>query len=176
MARVDKTDSAVGVVRGVLAADLVMDDVEDSVIGVGINSTGQVVVGAGQTGIIGVMNPSRFFAKAGRPVDVFKLADIVDIGLGANDPSLDAGKAVYADNTTGELSHTAAGGTLVGFTVEEDRLIVAVGDGAGSGGASITPQAAPAVDDTPADATAVATDLASVVAALVAAGVFTEGA
>lgn len=38
---------------------------------------------------------------------------------------------------------------------------------------AITPQAAPAIDDTPADADAVAADLQSVVSALVAAGVFT---
>lgn len=37
----------------------------------------------------------------------------------------------------------------------------------------VTPQAAPAIDDTPADADAVAADLQSVVDALIAAGVFT---
>lgn len=175
MARVDKTDSAVGVVRAVLNADL-EDTVLDSVIGVGLNATGKIVVGSGQTGIIGVLNPSRFFAAAGRPADIFVLADIVDIGKGANDPDLDAGKPVYADNTTGVLSHTGAGGTYVGYTVEADRLILNLGADAGAGGttAGVTPQTAPAIDATPADAAAVATDLQSVVTALIAAGVFEE--
>jgi hypothetical protein len=125
MARVDKTDSAVGVIRAALNADL-NANTEDSVIGVGLNSTGKVVVGAGNTGIIGVLNPSRFYMKAGDIVDVFRLADIVDIGVGDNDPTLTPGAKVYAHNTTGVVSTTATSGTLIGHTVEADRLILLI--------------------------------------------------
>lgn len=176
MARIDKTDSAVGVVRGVLNADLDLDSYEDGLLGVGINSTGKVVPGAGQTGVIAVINPSRFWAKAGRPADLFVLGDFVDIGLGENDPDLDAGKAVYADNTTGELSHTAAGGTYVGYTVEADHLILALGGpgSIGGGGSPITPQAAPAAAAVPfADLTAAANAHNALRTALIASGVLT---
>lgn len=171
MARVDKTDSAVGVVRAVLNADL-SDDVLDSVIGVGLNASGKIVVGAGQTGIIGVMNPSRYFQKAGMPADIFVLADIEDIGEGPNDPTLDAGKAVYADNTTGELSHTAAGGTYVGYTVEADRLILALGGGAGAEGAGIAPVTLTAVPATFTDTAAVKAYLDTLVGELKSSAVF----
>lgn len=171
MARVDKTESAVGVVRGVLNADL-NDNILDSVIGVGLNATGKVVVGAGQTGIIGVINPSKFFQKAGRPCDIFVLADIEDIGSGANDPDLDAGKAVFADNTTGVLSHTAAGGTYVGFTVEADRLILAVGAGSGAAAAGIAAVTLTAVPGAFADVAAVRTYLLQLVTDLKSSSVF----
>lgn len=138
MARVDKTNSAIGVVRGVLAADL-NPNLFDKVTGVGINSTGKVVVGAGQTGIVGVLVPNRLYSKAGAPVDIFKIADIVDVGKGANDTALAAGTTYWVDGTTGAL---VAGGTLgaqpgsgagstagsvkLGYTVEADRLIISL--------------------------------------------------
>lgn len=172
MARVDKTDSAVGVVRAVLNADIVLDDFEDGLLAVGLNSTGKVVPGAGQTGIIGVLNPSRFFSKAGTPVDIFVLADIEDIGEGANDPTLDAGKPVYADNTTGVLSHTSAGGTYIGFTVEADRLILAIGGGSGLASAGIAAVTLTAVPGSFADEAAVQSYLSTLVTQLKSSAVF----
>lgn len=129
MARVDKTDSTVGVVRAVLAADYTDAELR-TVIGVGLDTTGKVVPGAGNTGIIGVVNPSRTARKAGTPVDIFVLADICDIGRDANDATLAAGSKIYASTTTGVLSLSATGATYVGFTVEADRLIVAIGGNA----------------------------------------------
>lgn len=171
MARVDKTESAVGVVRAVLNADWA-DDHLDSVYGVGLNSTGKIVLGAGQTGIIGVVNPSKFAAKAGLPTDIFVLADIEDIGDGDNDPTLDAGKKVYAHNTTGVLSHTAASGTYVGFTVEADRLILEMGGGLSGGTTGVTPTAAPAAAAVPfASLTDAANSFNSLRTALITAGV-----
>jgi len=127
MSRVDKTESAVGVVRAVLAADYVPGDI-DGIFGVGLNASGLVVKGAGTTGVIAVVNPLKSASKAGRPVDLFVLADIVDVGDSANDPTLVPGKKAYASNTTGVITTTAPGDlttvTAVGFTVEADRLIV----------------------------------------------------
>jgi hypothetical protein len=115
MARVDKTDSAVGVFRADLAADIVTGDL-DTVIGVGLNASGQVVKGSGQTGIVGVMVPSKYQSKAGQAVDVFVLADIVEC------EGLAAGTAYYAaaDGTIGTTNTDVA----IGFTVEADRLLV----------------------------------------------------
>lgn len=126
MARVDKTDSAVGVVRAILNTSWTDDELADEApFGVGLNATGLIVKGAGQTGIIGVCipNPNQMNQYAGQPADIFVLADIVELA------DLDPGKAVYAHNTTGVLSHTATAGTYVGFTVEEDRLILNLAGG-----------------------------------------------
>lgn len=130
MARIDKTDSAVGIVRGVLKADIAPEDL-DGVIGVGYDSAGLVVKGAGQTGIVGVMNPSKFYSKAGSICDVMVLGDLVDhVGLAA-------GTTYYADGTTGELAAagalgvapatgagSTAGSVRVGFTTSADHLVV----------------------------------------------------
>lgn len=130
MARIDKTDSAVGIVRGVLKEDIVEGDL-DGVIGVGYDATGLVVKGAGQTGIIGVMNPSKFYSKAGSVCDVMVLGDILDL------PALAAGTAYWADGTTGALaaggaagiapatgSGSTAGSAKIGFTTSADHLVI----------------------------------------------------
>lgn len=117
MARVDKTNSAVGVVRAVLAADIVQAD-WNKVIGVGIDVNGKCVRGAGQTGVIGVVICDRTNYKAGQIADIFKLADIVgNVGLVA-------GTKYYAVAATGVLTVTAGTDKMVGFTVEADRLIL----------------------------------------------------
>ena len=117
MARVDKTDSAVGVVRAALAADLSSVDF-DTVIGVGITSAGKVNKGAQQSGIIGLMVPSKYHAKAGDIVDIFKLGDIVEI------TGLAAGTKYYV-TAAGVLTATASTNTYCGYTVEADRLVIA---------------------------------------------------
>lgn len=119
-ARIDKTDSAVGVVRGTLAATIVDADL-NKVIGVGFNASGLVVRGAGTSGIVGVIIPNKISKKAGERCDVFVLGEIL---FDESDVDLTAGAKYYADNTTGNLSATATGATLVGFSVEVDRLVV----------------------------------------------------
>lgn len=116
--RIDKTDSAIGVVRGLLAADIDTANL-DKVIGAAFNSTGKVVVGAaGQTGFVGLMIPSKFYRRAGSPVDIFKLGDIVDI------VGLVAGTKYYL-TAAGALTATAAAGLVyAGYTVEADRLVL----------------------------------------------------
>lgn len=116
MARVDKTESAIGVVRAVLDTKLPEADL-DTVIGVGINAAGNAVRGAGKSGVIGVMNPSKHANVAGKPIDIFVLADIVDC------EGLTAGTKYYS-NAAGDLVTAAEGNTYVGFTVEADRLLI----------------------------------------------------
>ncbi len=130
MARIDKTHSAVGVVRAALNADLLTTDY-DTIIGVGLNAQGRIVKGGGQTGIIGVINPSRARAKAGQVTDIFVLGDAVDC------TGLAAGTTYWVDGTTGALvaggasgaqpgagAGSTAGSKRVGFTVEADRLVI----------------------------------------------------
>ena len=115
MARVDKTNSAVGVVRAALAADIAHAD-WNTPIGVGINASGLCVKGAGQTGIVGVVIADRTNYKAGQIADIFVLADVVGCD------GLTAGTKYYvaADGTVG----TTTTDTEIGWTVEADRLIV----------------------------------------------------
>ena len=117
MARVDKTESAIGVCHAPSNAAIDPADF-DKVIGVGINGQGRVVKGAGKSGIIGVICPTRIARRENSILDIFQLAQFVEVD------GLTAGDKVYASNTTGELSTTAEGGTEVGFTVEADRLCV----------------------------------------------------
>jgi hypothetical protein len=118
MARVDKTDSAVGVVRGTLAADIAQAD-WGKPLGVSINASGLTVRGgAGPSGIVGVIIADKTNYKAGTRADIFKLGDIVECA------GLTPGIKVYADNTTGLLSVSATGTTQVGYTVEADRLVL----------------------------------------------------
>ena len=118
MSRIDKTDSAIGVVRAVLSADI-SSTLFDTVVGVGLNASGQIVVGAaGQTGFVGVMVPTKWLSKAGQQADIFKLGDIVDI------TGLAAGTAYWIKDD-GTLTATPADGiAYAGYTVEADRLIL----------------------------------------------------
>lgn len=115
MARVDKTDSAIGVVRAAISADFAQSD-WDKVIPVGLNALGRIVKGAGQTGVIGVLIPGRTVYRAGQIGDIFKIADIVECA------GLAAGTKYYSD-ANGVVSTTNTG-TYLGFTVEADRLIL----------------------------------------------------
>lgn len=115
MARIDKTDSAVGVVRAALAADVDEADY-GKVIAVGINGASRIVKGAGTSGIVGIIIPDRTRRKAGMVTDIFVLADVLEC------EGLTAGTKYYAD-ASGVISDTNTG-TYVGFTVEADRLIV----------------------------------------------------
>lgn len=127
-ARFDKYDPISGGFRATVASDLA-DGSVGIPIGVGLDSSGRVVVGNGQTKIVGVIvdnglmtGGTRKGAKAGTIIDVMTAGEIVDVA------SLVAGTAYYADPVTGALEVSAATDTKVGFTVEATRLIVRVGD------------------------------------------------
>lgn len=117
MARPDHVVSEL-VVRATLAADL-DEDLFDTVVGVSLDGTGKVVVGsAGQSGVVGVLVPTKWLSKAGAQVDIHKLGDIVDItGLAAG--------TRYWVAANGTLTATMAAGLVyAGFTVEADRLVL----------------------------------------------------
>jgi len=134
MPRVDKTHSAVGVTRAILNATITSGS-WNTVLGMGINSSGKAVVGAGTTGIIGVAIFDRTNCKAGAQCDIFSLAEI-DMGATA----LTAGRAYWLDGTTGALavgasgtgaqpgsgSGFSAGSARCGYAIETDRLKVSM--------------------------------------------------
>lgn len=118
--RLDKTESAIGVTRGTLAADIA-EASWGKVIGVGIDSGGLVVKGAGQTGIIGVIVADKTNCKAGMRCDIFgNGSEIV-----GTDQSLAAGTKYYSE-ADGDITATVSTNTYIGFTVEASRLVVTI--------------------------------------------------
>lgn len=116
MARIDKTDSAIGVQRGRLAVDWAEADV-GVITPVGINSSGLIVKGAGQTGVIGVVVLNSIWDRyAGTVVDILSLGELVEV------TGLAAGTAYYSD-AAGVVSTTNTG-KYIGYTIEADRLVV----------------------------------------------------
>jgi hypothetical protein len=128
VARYDKYDSKMSGTRVFLAADWSAADLE-KVVGVGLNASGQLVKGAGATGIIGVLVLTRVI-KAGRePVDIMKRGEIVafdrvgrpNTAFAAAAPGM---KFFAASDGTVSTTNT---GTYVGHTVEKSRLVVSMG-------------------------------------------------
>lgn len=126
MARIDKYDPVSGGFRANLAADYAGSETP---VGVGLDVNGRVVVGAGATGIVGVLcrpalNPQTPLLpmKAGSPVDVMTHGELVEFaGV--------AGTTYYAaaDGTINTTAPAAgANATKVGHTVEATRLVVRV--------------------------------------------------
>jgi hypothetical protein len=122
MARFDKVEPYVGNTRARLAADWVAAD--GVPIGVGLDATGKVVVGAGTTGIVGIVVLVKENKKAGDTVDIMTAGDIVECPSVA--AAFAAGTIITANTTTGVLSVTVPSATqaYVGFTVEAGRLVV----------------------------------------------------
>lgn len=118
MARIDKYQPVAGGFRAPLHAAYTG---AAAAIGVSLNSSGRVVVGAGNTGITGVI-VSPFDKAAGDTIDVMTAGEMVEFG-GA------AGTVYTANTTTGVISNAAASATQVkvGHTVEADRLVVRLG-------------------------------------------------
>jgi len=118
MARYDKYDNLAGGFRAPLNADLAKTSAGNP-LGVGLNTSGRVVVGAGNTGVVGVICLTRDM-KAGDIVDVMTAGEVVDCG------SLVAGTVYTANTTTGVLTNGAASATQtpIGYTVEATRLVV----------------------------------------------------
>jgi hypothetical protein len=109
MARIDK---AWVVVRGTAGTALT------GTKGVAVNSGGSVVP-AGSANCIGVICLPGTIA-AGRVVDILLRGEIVEYGGSA-------GASVFAGSNSGSLSNSSAtGSTAVGFTIEGDRLVVAL--------------------------------------------------
>jgi hypothetical protein len=114
--RYDKYDPISGGFRAKLAANTTA---AATPIGVGLNANGEVVAGAGVTGVLGVLSLTKN-KLAGDVIDVMTAGEMVDIA------GMTAGDVITANTTTGVLSDTAASATQtpVGFTVEATRLVV----------------------------------------------------
>lgn len=115
MARIDKYNPVSGGFRAPLNAALTG---AVAPLAVGINASGRVVAGAGQTGLVGVIC-SPYNKPAGDIIDVMTSGELVEFG-GV------AGTVYTANTTTGVISAAAKSATqhVVGHTVEADRLIV----------------------------------------------------
>lgn len=140
MARYDKYDPKVGGFRAQLAVDWLLADI-NKVVPVGLNVDGQVVKGAGQTGILGVLVLTRVIKAGDEPVDVMTGGEIVEF------PSIAApappGTVIFAepagDFEVDIAANVAAGSVRIGHTVESSakygaRLIVRVAPGTTTGG------------------------------------------
>ena len=116
MANYDKYDPKAGGFRAALAADWSSSDLK-KVIGVGLNASGQVVKGSGNSGMRGVLVLTEAL-KAGDIVDVMTHGEIVDFG---GNP----GTAYFASATDGAVNASGDPGKFpVGSTVKGDRLVV----------------------------------------------------
>jgi hypothetical protein len=124
VARFDKYEPHVGGFRARLNADWLTADV-GVVRAVSLNASGRVVKGnpAGAIGLKGLV-ALGMVRKAGHPVDVMQLGEILDITDAEVAGTLDAGIYIYAVRATGELTVTATGNVYVGHMVEIDRLVV----------------------------------------------------
>ena len=120
MSRYDKYEPKGGGFRAALAVAWDSTDV-GKVWAVGLNSSGRVVKGAGQTGIVGVCIVNQAMA-IGEIVDVMTDGEIADFTL-QNGSAAAAGQRYYGVAADGTFSTTATG-TPLGFTSEATRLIV----------------------------------------------------
>lgn len=133
--RIDKNDPYNGTHRAVLAADLTEAQC-NCVKGVGLNSNGALVVGAGVDGVIGVicfplgkLNNGDYERppRAGTVIEYFVDAEITNFD--ASQPTTGAGAPLpgkkYYSAANGDISTTNTG-VLIGNTIEKKRLVVHV--------------------------------------------------
>jgi hypothetical protein len=142
--RWDKYDPYVANFRAPLAAEVVLATQANKVIACGINSSGAVTFGSGQTGIKGVtiipvgvdmhgdLLDGGVNIEAGDITDVGKHGEVTNFypyAASGTAPAPTAGTNYYGHADGSVLPSTAAGAVYVGHTVEADRLIVEVADG-----------------------------------------------
>lgn len=128
MARYDKYEPKGGGFRAPLAADMAEADI-DTIKGVGLDVNGHLVIGAGETGIIGVFSAPRQL-KAGEIADTMTDGDVVDVD------DMSPGATAFANPSDGVITESADGtdgagtGIRVGYVVGDrngPRLVVRVG-------------------------------------------------
>ena len=124
MGRFDKYEPHVGGFRARLNADWLDADVGVT-LAVSVNANGRVVKGnpAGAIGLKGIL-ALGMARKAGHPVDVMQLGEVLDMTDAEVAGTLAAGINIYAVRATGALTTTATGNVYVGHMVEIDRLVV----------------------------------------------------
>lgn len=120
MARFDKYDPKDGGFRALCGVAFATADV-GKVWAVGLNASGAVVKGAGNTGVVAVVVPTE--AKAiGDPIDCMTDGEIVEMTTQAG-AALTAGTRYFGVAASGDFNTTNTG-TPLGFTAEATRLIV----------------------------------------------------
>jgi hypothetical protein len=123
VARFDKYDGMTGGYRAPLDFDISSDDVGE-IFAVGLNASGRVVLGAGNTGITAVICATQPMA-AGDIIDNMTAGEIVECA------GLTAGTTYFGVNADGTVATaapaTGVNATRVGQTVEATRLVVRVG-------------------------------------------------
>lgn len=115
IARYDKYEPKAGGFRAPLAANFASGNLS-TVKGVGLDSSGKIVIGAGNTGIIAVLVLTKV-RNAGDIVDNMTDGEIVEFPGAAG--------TKYYSAADGTISTTNTG-TYVGSTVEASRLVVRV--------------------------------------------------
>lgn len=125
MARFDKYDPNVGGFRARLNANWLEADIGKP-LACGLNASGRVVKGAGNTGVKGLV-ALGMARRAGHPIDLMQFGEILDVVDDDVAGTLAAGINIYAVPGTGALTVTAATNIYVGHMVEIDRLVVRFG-------------------------------------------------
>lgn len=125
--RFEKSNPYGGTFVAPLAVDLVEATHGNKVVGVGLNSSGQVTIGGGQTGILGVILPvAGKNVLTGALLDTYQAGDNIDVMVQgeisnfklANGNVPAAGIKIFSA-PDGVLSATAVDGSvLVGWTIE----------------------------------------------------------
>jgi hypothetical protein len=133
VARVDKASPKAGGSRAPLAAAWSSNDI-GKLYAVGLNASGQVVKGSGNSGIVGVLVLTKAY-PAGEVVDIMFNGHIVEFGPTAGTPGSDfgtPGTAYYgkADGNIVAAEDASEGDVYIGFTVHGRRLVVNVSRGA----------------------------------------------
>lgn len=124
MARYDKYEPMGGGFRAPLAADWA--GALATPVGVGLDASGRVVPGAGNTGVLGVLVVDGQVNPAGTRTNVKLAGNIVDVmtdGEIVDCTGLTAGTVYFAAAADGAVSTTNTG-TRLGATVAADRLVV----------------------------------------------------
>lgn len=116
MSRIDKYEPLTGGHRAPLAAAWPSGDLS-KVVPVGLDASGRVVKGAGNTGVIGVVVLTKVLG-AGDIVDVMQDGEVVEM------TGLAAGTRYYG-SAAGAITTTTTD-KPIGWTVEATRLVVRV--------------------------------------------------
>lgn len=131
MARFDKYEPLSGGTRAALGFTIASNQVNVP-LGVGLDTSGRVVLGAGNTGIIGVICQEKI-RNTGQIVDVMQDGDVVEFsGVAGTNYFADgaSGALVAGTGTATNTGPVTANSKKVGFTVEAAsglaRLVVRV--------------------------------------------------
>jgi len=130
MARYDQYEPLAGGFRAKLAAAWAAAD--GTPVAVGLDATGKVVPGEGNTGIVGVVVLVGVNTEAGDIVDVMTHGEILEVD-DTGFTGRAAGIAVFADPVSGALTNVATDTVKIGHMVEADRLVVQKSASAGYG-------------------------------------------